>query len=106
MVMVKLSLHHVQEWLSKFYFFTAVKNFFYPFKAADDAKWDQWQDWGTCSSTTGLGTQTRTHSCNSLGCASSNDCTSFCSDGFELVISGSNQMCIRLQEGRSLFKFF
>ena len=88
----------------RFFMFQAFINDFNPYKAADDAKWDEWQEWGACSATAGLGNQTRTHLCTSLGCASSNDCTSICSDGFELIKSGASQMCVTIQKGRFLFQ--
>ena len=66
--------------------------------AADDAKWDQWQEWSTCSSSTGLGAQTRTHVCSSLGCTSASDCTQVCSEDFKLYTQGSDQFCASLTQ--------
>ena len=68
-------------------------------KASDEAKWDQWEAWGTCSVTAGLGEQTRKHSCLSLGCESKADCTQMCSDDFVLVKRGNDQFCANLTTG-------
>ena len=66
--------------------------------AAGDAKWDQWQDWTACSASTGLGAQTRTHSCISLGCSAASDCNQLCSADFKLYTTGSNQFCASLTQ--------
>ena len=66
--------------------------------AADDASWDPWQEWTTCSASTGLGGQTRAHSCSSLGCTAANDCNKVCSDNFNLYTQENNQFCANLTQ--------
>ena len=66
--------------------------------AAEDAKWDQWQEWSTCSASTSLGAQTRTHLCSSLGCTAASDCNQVCSEDFKLYTQGNDQFCANLTQ--------